>query len=94
MIRAEVPRVLLTGPTAIPVADKGTWRRKGFENLAVVSKNAKESLKAAQRRYKREYDAHVRNRNAKLEVDDWVFVKVFTESPMFTLLLVGPSEFV
>jgi hypothetical protein len=54
----------------------------------VVSKNAKESLKAAQRRYKREY------RNAKLEVDDWVFVKVFTESPMFTLPLVGPSEFV
>jgi transposase InsO family protein len=81
MIRAEAPRVLLSGPTTIPMADKGTWRRKFLENLAVVSKKAKENLKAAQRRYKCAYDAHIRNRNANLQVGDWVLVRYSPNHP-------------
>jgi Chromo (CHRromatin Organisation MOdifier) domain len=92
IIRAEAPRVLLSGPTTIPMADKGTWLRKVLENLAVVRKKAKENLKAAKRRYKCAYDAHIRNRNANLQVGDWVLVKVFTESPKLTLPLAGPYE--
>jgi hypothetical protein len=89
MIRAEAPRILLTGPFAVTAGDKGTWRRKFLENLAVISKKAKERLASAQKRYKSNYYAHVRERNAKLITGDWVFVKVFADSPTLTLPLAG-----
>jgi hypothetical protein len=92
MIRAEAPRILLTGPAAVTAEDKGTWRRKFLENLAVISKKAMERLASAQKRYKSNYDAHVRERNAKLITGDWVFVKVFADSPTLTLPLAGPYE--
>jgi transposase InsO family protein len=92
MLRAEAPRVLLSGNASIPPADKGTWRRKFLQNLAVIGKKAKEKLQSAQARYKKAYDAHVRARNATLVAGDWVLVRVFTESPKLTLPLAGPYE--
>jgi hypothetical protein len=92
MIRAEAPRILLTGPPAVTAEDKGPWRRKFLENLAVISKKAKEKLASAQKRYKSKYDAHVRERNAKLITGYWVLVKVFADSPKLTLPLAGPYE--
>jgi Chromo (CHRromatin Organisation MOdifier) domain len=92
MLRETAPMILLSGSASVPVADKGTWRRKFLENLAMVSKTAKEKIRAAQARYKKAYDLHVRARNAKLTPGDWVLVKVFNESPKLTLPLAGPYE--
>jgi hypothetical protein len=51
---------------------------------------AKETLAARQERYKRAYDRHVQNRNAMLQVGDYVLVKVYAESPKLTLPMAGP----
>jgi transposase InsO family protein len=91
-LRMEAPRILLSSIPETGVPDKGTWRKKFLESLAIVGNTAKEKLGLMQERYKRAYDAHVRARNAALGPGDWVLVKVYTDSPKLTLPLAGPFE--
>jgi hypothetical protein len=53
---------------------------------------AQKTLAARQERYKRAYDRHVQSRNARLQVEDYVLVKVYAESSKLTLPLAGPYE--
>jgi transposase InsO family protein len=91
-LRMEAPRILLSSIPETGVPDKGTWRKKFLESLAIVGKTAKEKLGLMQERYKRAYDDHVRARNSTLGPGDWVLAKVYTDSPKLTLPLAGPFE--
>jgi RNase H-like domain found in reverse transcriptase/Reverse transcriptase (RNA-dependent DNA polymerase)/Integrase zinc binding domain/Integrase core domain len=91
-VRTRAPRILLSGSPDVTAPDKGTWRRRFLEHLAVVGKKAAEKLSHAQDRYKRAYDLHVKARNSHVEVGDWVLVKVFTEAHKLQLPLAGPYE--
>jgi RNase H-like domain found in reverse transcriptase/Reverse transcriptase (RNA-dependent DNA polymerase)/Integrase zinc binding domain/Integrase core domain/Chromo (CHRromatin Organisation MOdifier) domain len=60
---------------------KTAYRQKILAQCEEFGKAAKEQLSAAQQRYKKAYDAHVRVRNADIQVGDLVFVRTFVTEP-------------
>jgi transposase InsO family protein len=89
-VRTTAPRVLTSPPNLCPLRDKGEWRREFLQRSAAIGAQAKETLERQQERYRKAYDAHVKLRNAKVKADDFVFVRVYADSPKLTLPLAGP----
>jgi Chromo (CHRromatin Organisation MOdifier) domain len=91
-IRATAPRVLAAQTIPIAPRDKGEWRRDFLRRSAEIGAQAKETLDRQQERYRKAYDAHVRLRNSNVEKGDFVFVRVYADSPKLTLPLAGPFQ--
>jgi hypothetical protein len=60
---------------------KPAFRQKFLTECERLGKASKENLDAAQARYKKVYDAHVRVRNSNIQPGDLVFVKTFVTEP-------------
>ena len=72
--------------------DKGEWRREFLRRSALIGAQAKETLGRQQERYRKAYDAHLRLRNSNIKEGDFVFVRVYIDSPKLTLPLAGPFQ--
>ena len=91
-IRATASRVLTTPMNSNTPLDKGEWRREFLRRSALIGAQAKETLGRQQERYRKAYDAHLRLRNSNIKEGDFVFVRVYIDSPKLTLPLAGPFQ--
>jgi hypothetical protein len=91
-IRATAPRVLAAQTIPIAPRDKGEWRRDFLRRSAEIGAQAKEILDRQQERYRKAYDAHVRRLRHSTQKGDFMFVRVYADSPKLTLPLAGPFQ--
>jgi Integrase core domain/Chromo (CHRromatin Organisation MOdifier) domain len=60
---------------------KALYRQKFLAECERLGHRVSETLTKSQERYKRTYDAHVRKRNAEIQIGDMVFVRTFVAQP-------------